>query len=226
MIEKRDLVALQIIAVGVIFFTASWPGVRQFLSHVFPYAAVVIPTGAYVLLFQALFFIYTHHLWKLHPHTTYLGGLWIFQAKNLTKSEKKTDDDRTSVDKHSQLSYGVFKVIHTADKLLVKHGRVWDFNELPDYDKKKSQWQSVATIYQDGTLWIIGNVTEEEDSSQARQFEELDVVCEESPIKMEGKIWAFVNRDDVRYGSTEIRKSNKRSLKDATEEAYQKYGSS
>ena len=226
MVDKRDLAVLQFIAVVVILITASWPGIRQFLSHVFPYGEVAIPAVAFVFLFHGLFFIYTRYLWKLHPDTAYLGGQWIYTAKNEKKTYKeKTDDDPASSDKHSQSSYGIFEVRHTADKLLVRNGKVWDCKEPPDFDKIESTWESVATIYLDRKLVSMGNVTAD-DFSQATQFAALDVIREKSKIGMDGKIWAFPVPDGVYYGSAKMKRIDKCSQEEAAQKAYKTFGCS
>ena len=221
MINKRDLAVLQFIAVAVIFFTASWPRVRQFFSHAFPYAEVVIPAGAFVLLFQALSFIYTHHLWKLHPGTTYLGGQWIY------RTEKQTAFDPASSDVRSEWFYGVFEVIHTADKLLVNHGKAWHCNEEdPSFENTTVIWNSSAIVYRDNMLWIVGDIASDDPSRpRLAQLAVLTVSRRESEIAMDGTIWGIADLDgEYAYGFTETKKISNRPRKDAAQIAHRKYG--
>jgi hypothetical protein len=226
MINRRELAALQIIvqiiAVAVTFFTASSPDIRQFLSHVFPYGGIIIPAGTF-LLFQASFFIYTRYLWKLHPHTKYLGGQWIYKT-----NAKQTDSDPASLDVHSKSFYGVFEVIHTTDKLLVNHGEAWYCNEVPSFENKQAIWESDAIIYRDEKLWIVASVTGNGTSrSRLTQLAVLTVSRRGSQIKMEGIIGGVADPDgEYAYGFTEMRRISKCPREDAAQEAYRKYGSS
>ena len=214
MIDKRDLTALQFMAVVVIIFAASWPEVRQFFSHAFPYADVVIPAGAFILLFQALFWAYSHYLWKLHLGTTYLGGQWIYKTK---KNELNEDN---------QFSYGVFEVMHTADKLLMKHGEVWDSQKSPHFENRDATWESNAIIYQDEKLWVVSTVIAD-DASQSRQLALFDVIRRKSQIKMGGIIWGVADPDgEYASGFTEMRKISNHPRSDAAREAYQTFRSS
>lgn len=75
MIDKRDLAALQFIAVVVILITASSQEIRQFLSHVFPYGGVVIPAGAFDCCFKLCFLsILTTYGNCIHTPSTWAGS--------------------------------------------------------------------------------------------------------------------------------------------------------
>jgi len=223
MVNKRDLAVLQFIAVVVILFTASWSKVRQFLSPFFPYAEVVIPAGAFVLLFQALFFIYSRFLWVLHPQTTYLGGQWIYKTSNA----KQRNFDHASLDKRSQYFYGVFEVIHTADELHINNGEAWYCGEPPSFTNRRVFWKSDAIVHRDEKLWIVASATGEDKSrSHLTQLAELAVIRRNSQIEMKGTIWGVADPDgEYAYGFTEIKKISNRPREDAAREAYRIFGS-
>jgi hypothetical protein len=217
MTNKRDLAVLQFIAVVVIFFTAICPGVIQFFSHYIPYAEVVIPAGAFVLLFQALSLIYTHYLWKLHPGTAYLGGQWIYQTVNKTKNEKKTDDDPDSSDKQ----YGIFEIIHTTDELRIYHGEAWNTGTNPSVVDSVCEWVADTIVYRNETLGIMGSV-----DTQQTQLGKLTVIRRESETEMTGTIWRVADQDTIYHGHTKMKKIGDRPRKDAAQEAYRIFGSS
>lgn len=214
MIDKRDLAVLNFIAAVVILFAASWPGIRQILSHVFPYGDIVIPAGAFVFLFHGLFFIYTHYLWKLHPDTPYLGGQWIYQTHNA----KQTDSDPASSDKQ----YGIFEVTHTTDELRIYHGEAWSTGMDPDREGSICEWDADAIVYRKNEkLGIVGSVDE-----QQPQFGTLTVVRREYEIEMSGIIWRVADQDTVYHGRTKMKKIGDRPRKDAAQIAHRTYGSS
>lgn len=212
MIEKRDLAIIQFLAVSVILFTANWPKIKQFLSNIFPYGEIIIPAGSFVILFQALFYIYIHYGWRSLPNTVWLGGQWIYK----TNRAKRTED---GVDL-SEYAYGIFEIIHTADGLFIKNGRAWDYKEPPDFNKCEAVWEADIVVYRNGKLWMIGNVISE-GRIQKNQFVMLDVI---SNHEMQGVVWGILDPDgDYAYGFTEMKKIGSRSRNDAAELARRTY---
>jgi len=221
MINKRDLAALQLIAAAIIFFTASWPEVKLFFSHAFPYADVVIPAGAIVLLFQAFFFVYRHYLWKLDPQTAYLGGQWVY------RTNKKTDFEPTSLHAHNGCFYGVFEILHTADELLVTHGKAWYCNEAPSFENVRVIWNASAIVYRDNRLWVVGDIVSDEPNRPRLTQLAVLTVLNGRHIEMEGTIWGVADQNgQYAYAFTEMRRISKRPREDAAQEAYKIYRSS
>ena len=225
MTDKRDLAVLQFIAVVVILTAASWPEIRHFLSHIFPYAAVVIPAGMFVLLYQTLSFIYTHYLWKLHPGTTYLGGQWIYRTNKKKDNKKQTDSDPASLDLSKECFYGIFEVIHTADKLFVANGKGWYCNEAPSFENTRVMWNSSTIVQRDNMLWVVaGDIATDEPNRTG--LTQLLVLTVKSKTEMEGTVRSVADPDEYVYGLTKMIKISNRPRGNAAQEAYRIFGSS
>ena len=176
-------------------------------------------------MFHGLFFIYTHYLWKLHPGTTYLGGQWIYRTDKKKDNKKQADFDPASSDLRSESFYGVFEVIHTADKLLVNHGEAWYCNEVPSFENTRVIWNSSTIVYRDNMLWVVvGDIaTDEPSRTHLAQLAVLTVI---SKTEMEGTIRSVADPDDEGvYGFTKARKISNRPLKGAAQEAHRIFGS-
>jgi hypothetical protein len=220
--NRSDSVIIQFIAASIISIAANWPQIRYFLSQFFPHADVAIPAGAFVMLYQILFFLYSKYLWRYHPALIYLGGQWVYR----TSEAETTPKDSTQLCKQGNSFYGVFEIIHTPDKVSIPYGEVWYCGKPPDEKNRRSYWQSSSINYDGETLWLIGKVIGNDSRSEHKQILIATIARREGKLEMNGTVWGVADPDGKdAFGFTIIKKISNRSRRDAAQEAYRIFGS-